>query len=499
MKALRCESVRALEKHIAASGIDSLILMERAGEVLYRHVMEAVKTQGKRICIVCGPGNNGGDGFVLARLLAQNKKADLCVACDANIALMSREAQINANALAKEGILLHAFAEISFQAYDIIVDCLFGIGINRVIQAPYADVIKRINASDAYVIACDVPSGLDADRGCMMGCAVSADETISLLCGKQGLYRQDGLDCAGKVIIEPLGIEPDQLAAFDGFNILDREQVGSLLPKRHRNSHKGSYGKVLVIGGRMGMSGAALLCTEAALRSGAGLVTLMSEPKTLFAAAVRIPEAMTHPLPEKIDAEVFQALLGTYDCVAIGNGLGRDDYARRLVDQVWQSECCAVFDGDALALLDDEKARSPRQSPYILTPHPKEVSYLIDMNIHDVIKNPSEALYESERAYCGAVLVLKNACTMISDGKRRWLNTLGNDALAKGGSGDVLCGMILGFLAQSKNPLAAALCGVYVHACCAEMLVEHRAGHGILASDLIRQLPETLYALLQKQ
>lgn len=388
MKALHCEQIRALEQRIFETGITSLELMERAGKALYGHVMNAAMCYGKRICVVCGSGNNGGDGFVLARLLAQNKAVDSYVVGSENIADISYEAGINANILLKDGICFHSFEEVNFQDFDIIVDCLFGIGLNRAIQEPYANVIQRINASDAYVIACDIPSGVDGDQGCIMGCAIIAEETISFLCGKLGFYMQDGLDLCGKVRIEPLGIDPRLLEGFDGLRILEEEMIASRLPKRQRNSHKGSYGKVLVIGGREGMSGAALLCTEAALRSGAGMVTLMSEETTLAAAAIRIPEATQLPLPKQIEKKAFQRLLRYYDCVAIGNGLGRDGYADQLVSLVWNSDRLGVFDGDALALIGAWKTHPVRKQPTILTPHPKEVSYLLGINTHDIVKHP---------------------------------------------------------------------------------------------------------------
>ncbi len=499
MKALHCEQIRALEQRIFETGITSMELMERAGKALYDHVMDATLCYGKRICVVCGSGNNGGDGFVLARLLAQNKEVDSYVVYNATIAHLSDEAGIKANLLLKDGVFLHSFEEVDFQNFDIIVDCLFGIGLHREIRNPYANVIQCINASNAYVIACDIPSGVDGDRGCIMGCAIEADETISFLCGKLGFYRQDGLDLCGKVRMEALDVDPQLVEEFDGFTILEQEMIAALLPKRPRNSHKGSYGKVLVIGGRKGMSGAALLCTEAALRSGAGMVTLMSEEATLAAAAIRIPEATQLSLPQQMEEKAFQSVFSHYDCVAIGNGLGRDAYADQLVSLVWNSDCLGVFDGDALALIGAWKTHAKRKQPTILTPHPKEVSYLLGINTHDVVKNPSEALYRSEKAYSHTTLVLKNACTMISDGKQRYLNMIGNDALAKGGSGDVLCGIILGLFAQTKDPLAAALGGVYLHADCADALVCRQASHSILASDLIKQLPETMYEVLQKR
>lgn len=488
-----------LERYLCQNQTVCGMWMGAAGAALYQRVRECAKRYGHRVLVLCGPGNNGGDGLALACLLAKDEVLDSYIICEVNDAEMSQETLIYANRLRAMGIKRHTFAETKWENFDIIVDCLFGSGCDRVIKAPYDQWIAAVNATDAYVIACDLPSGIDTDSGHVLGCAIKAQETLSIFGGKPGLYFNEGLTYSGRIQIARLGVDEGELARFACMEVLNDAWVKEHLPKRRRNSHKGDYGRILVIGGRCGMSGAALLCSEAALRCGAGMVTLMSEARTLSAAAIRIPEAMQIELKESLSLQALKQLISDYDWIAIGNGLGRDDFAKKLVRVVWQSERLALFDGDALALLREVGQESTRTTPYVLTPHPKELSYLLGINTQEILENPLESLYRGEKAYPGSIIVCKNACTMISDGIQRYLNVIGSDALAKGGSGDVLCGMILAFLAQGKAWTQLAGAAVYLHARCACTLSKKWASHSILPQDCLKQIPKELHELLEEK
>lgn len=495
MKIMGKTQAQALDRQAQELGISGVLLMEHAAQALYERVMAAVQRQGSRIAVVCGSGNNGGDGYALARLLAQHDDLSLCIV---KIGASKTTEAMQFEALAAKLELPVIMAEeADFHYFDVIVDCLLGIGLDRDISGRYAQVIHAINAANAYVIACDIPSGINADSGQIMGNAIRAQETVSFACGKLGLYVNEGIKHSGKITVADITIPACLSANHAGLEELNKNAFHTLVPKRQIHSHKGSYGKLLMIGGRNGMSGALLLAAQAALRCGVGTCTLMSEPHTLAAGAVMIPEAMQRNLPQ-LHAPTFADLLAQYDVIAIGNGLGRDEQAAWLVEQVWKSDRPALFDGDALFALGHWKSRSRRQSSFVLTPHPKELSYLLGIEVQKILKNPSEALNQSEKAFCGGTLVLKNTSTIITDGQQRYLYPGGNDGLASGGSGDVLSGMISGFLGQGA-PLPAALCGVILHAHCADLLTPRLSGYALLPSDLITQIPDALQDLLQQK
>ncbi len=496
MKVLSRIQAQHLDQRAQELGIDGVLLMEHAAAALYERVVEATYQYGKCVGIVCGSGNNGGDGYALARLLAQRQDISLRIV-KVGSEVKTREATVFAHLACASNIAMAEAANVDFTSFDVIVDCLFGIGLDREITNNYAHIIQKINAANAYVIACDIASGIHADSGLIMGCAIKAQETVSFACGKMGLYFNEGIEHSGKITIADITIPASLCPEDEGLHYLDKCDFQRFLPKRHIHSHKGSYGKLLLIGGRSGMSGAALLAMEAALRCGVGTGTLMSDPITLSAAAVALPEAMHLDMVKQGD-ETIRELLAQYDVIAIGNGLGRDEHAAWLVEQVWRCDRPAIFDGDALYLLAHQKKHSKRQSPYVITPHPKELSYLLGIEVQEVLKSPLEALKQSERAYSDGVLVLKNTSTMITNGQYRCLYHGGNDGLAKGGSGDVLCGMIAGFLAQS-DALSAAICAVILHAYCADLLMSQMCGYAMLPSDVIDVIPLALKQLMHEK
>lgn len=497
MKVLKANDVRALDQKAIQQGISSKTLMANAAFALRKYVLEMAKIKGNRIGIVCGPGNNGGDGFCLAWLLRDtNVVVTLIVACRKE--QMSEDEAYYASLCEEEGIVCYAKADGLLKQMDIIVDCLFGTGLCRALTGEYLTLVEQINESGAYVIACDIPSGLSADEGMILGGCVKADMTITFVAGKLGLWMGEGMRYAGRIEIEDIQIPKKLLAGKQGMTIVDEQLFYERLPKRSSDSHKGSYGKALLIGGSFGMSGALILAGKAALRCGLGTCTLMAEEASLPILATALPEAMVRTLPTTLDAKAFDALLHEYDCIAIGNGLGRSEAMKRIVAQVWNSDLPCVFDGDALYLLGQLPELAQRNAKTVLTPHPKEVSYLLGTGIQELIKHPLETLYRLEKAFLDTTIVMKNTRTLISDGLARYINVIGNDGLATGGSGDVLCGMILGFMAQQALSIDAAICGVYLHAACADACLSSMSTYSILPSDVIQNVPSVLRSIITK-
>lgn len=505
MQIYSAEDVRKMDAMAQTIGIDGILLMEHAAMGLYACIQNEYP-QATRIVIACGSGNNGGDGFALARLLAQHSEYELCIICDVQRKDMSKDEAYFAKFVAHleiPWIQTHDETLIKHQLThaDVIVDALFGTGLNREIEGWYAWLIDCINKSHASVIAADIPSGLLADSGDIAGCCVQAEETITFAQGKLGLYIKQGMKQCGHVRIQDISI-PRQISVSIQplFTILEKSLLTQLLPKRFADSHKGSYGKGLLIGGSENMSGAVALAGQAALRCGIGTLTMMVPRSVGHMIAGNIPEAMRLMMEEEhgefLPCEIRDRL-SYYDAIAIGNGMGRGKGAEDFVIQVLQSDVPCILDGDAIYLASKHKHLLKRNAVTILTPHPKEVSYLTGISIKVIKKNPLEALKMLESVCLGATIIMKDTKTMISSENERYLNIIGNDGLAKGGSGDVLCGMVLGWLAQTKKPTAAACLGVYLHATCAQLLQTSQTTYSMLPHDLLKVLPKAIQSIAE--
>lgn len=497
MKVLAAKDVRELDSLACQQGISTLSLMDHAAMALYHQIQAITTAQGTNVGILCGPENNGGDGFALALHLQQDSRYQVEVYCMCEMAQMSEDERTYAKSCMQEGIQIHTTFPKAFWGKDILVDCLFGTGLCRNIEGSYADVIHALNDSDAMVLSCDIPSGLDADHGTVLGCCVQADVTVSFAAGKMGLFFHEGMTHCGKVILADIGIPASLIDEKAGIAILDAAMIKARLPRRTSDSHKGSYGKVLLIGGSYGMSGAVILAAKAALRCGVGTCTIMGDERSLSAIGAALPEVMYLPYPKEQDQQYIQDLFRQYDAIAIGNGLGRTEFASWLVEQVWHSEIPCVLDGDALFLLPQLQCTPTRYAKTLFTPHPKELSYLTGIDLQKIIKNPLEALFCLLKRYPGCCAAAKGTRTLISDGKSYGLNIAGNNGLATGGSGDVLCGMVLGFLAQKAEGYDALACGVYLHACCGDALLAYESTYSILPSDLLQILPSVLKEVLE--
>ncbi|TWI04740.1 NAD(P)H-hydrate epimerase [Luteimonas cucumeris] len=472
------DAVRRIEaRAIAELGGDDFALMRRAGEEAWRYALQHWP-QAQRIVVACGPGNNGGDGYVLARHALEAGR-DVVVVHASGHSPSSASCRRAAAEFTAAGGRVDVF-EGSFPAPELVVDALFGIGLSRVPDADTAALIAAIDRTGAPVLALDVPSGIDADRGAAAGVAIRATRTLQFIAAHAGLYTGDALDHAGVADVAGLGVDAGVEEAARA-RLLRRGDLSRWLRSRPRNSHKGRNGHVLCVGGDAGMGGAIALCAEAALRCGAGLVSVATHAAHAGNLLVRRPEAMTLAIA---DAEQIQALLERADVVALGPGLGTATWGRGLFDAVLASGKPCVIDADALNLL----ATAPRAVPQaVLTPHPGEAARLLGIGIAQVQNNRFVAADDlAERFTCA--VVLKGAGSIVAaPGETAAVIAAGNPGMASGGMGDVLTGVVAALLAQGLSSSDAAACGALLHACAGD--VAARDGErGLLASDLFPAL-----------
>jgi ADP-dependent NAD(P)H-hydrate dehydratase / NAD(P)H-hydrate epimerase len=471
--------LRALEaRAIGVLGGDGFELMRRAGRAAWRQALRHWP-QAQRVVVVCGPGNNGGDGYAFARY-ALDSGRDVRLLHLPRHAPRSGLAQRAAADCAARGVRPAAFAG-GLPAADLVVDALFGIGLDRAPDAAAADLIAAINAHSAPVLALDVPSGLDADRGSAPGAAVRAARTIEFVAAKAGLRTGPALDLAGALELAPLDVEE---TAFDAVapvaELLAATGLPQWLPARPRDAHKGMFGRVLCIGGELGHGGAIALCAEAALRCGAGLVEVATREAHVGMLLARRPEAMVVAVER---ATGIQAPLERADVVAIGPGLGQQPWGRVLFAAALASGKPLVLDADALNLL----ARGPRAlAPgSILTPHPGEAARLLESDTATVQADR----FGTVRALCdryGAIVVLKGAGTLVAaPGERIRVIEAGNPGMASGGMGDLLTGMVAGLRAQGLTGYEAASAGALLHALAGDRAAAEGGARGLLATDLL--------------
>lgn len=471
------EQVRALDQRaIGEFGVAGHELMRRAAwaglSSLRRHWPQA-----RRIAVYCGPGNNGGDGFLLATLAREaGLQVELFALADGaqGDAARARQAWV-----ATGGSVCRWEAQQAVPAVDLHVDALYGTGLRRPPTAPVAALIERINASGAPVLALDVPSGLDADTGHCPGAAIRADVTVSFIAAKRGLYTGHAAALVGALELDMLGL-PEALwqdTAPDARLLLPEQ-----LPPRARDAHKGDHGHLLAIGGEHGMAGAIRLCGEAALRGGAGLVSVATRAEHLFALNAARPELMAHAVN---GPQALEPLLARADVLALGPGLGQGAWGHALWLTALEAGKPLVLDADGLNLL----AREPRRlaPPAVLTPHPGEAARLLSSTVGEIEADRYAAVRTLAGRY-GAVAVLKGAGSLIADPAGRvavcpW----GNPGMATGGMGDVLTGVIAALLAQGCDAWRAACLGVGLHARAGD-LAARQGERGLLASDLLPAL-----------
>lgn len=464
-------------------GIPSLVLMERASlQVVQFMVQEQIDVS--RVLVVCGSGNNGGDGFAVARLLKQ-KGVEVTALFIGNERSMSKECRLQAE-IAKK-LQVKIVTELEKKEYTVIIDAVFGVGLSREISGDYAKWIKCINAMSGEKVAIDIPSGVCAKTGAVLGCAFRADYTISFQYKKIGMVWFPGAKFCGKIFVADIGIDENYVEKQKEIAYtLDTSALSKWIPTRIQNSHKGSYGKVLMITGSKGMAGAAYLSAKAAYTAGAGLVRIYTEESNRTVLQGLLPEAIMTTYT-KYHPEELEKLLQWADIVCIGCGLGLTTISRQVLNQTLrQSANPCIVDADGITLLSENRELLlQREFPTILTPHMKEMSRLVHGEVSNIEKNRMEIIREFTEKY-PVVCVLKDTRTLVkTTGMRTFVNTMGNQAMAKAGAGDVLAGLIAGLLAQHMTAYESAVTGVLLHASAGDAAKNELGSYSVLAEDLI--------------
>lgn len=481
---LDAAALRGVEARAAASLGDAFELMRRAGQAAWRELLEHWP-RAQRIVVVCGPGNNGGDGYVLARhALMSGRQVDV-VRLAGHVPRSELAARACADYEAAQG-RIQSF-ERNLPGADLVVDALFGIGLSRAPDEDCVRLIAAINAQAAPVFSLDAPSGVDCDRGSVPGEAVRATHTLEFIAGKRGLCTGAALDHAGSRALASLELPSKSLGeAAAVAELLRPADLSRWLRPRRRDSHKGSHGRVLCVGGDCGGGGAIMLCAHAALRCGAGLVDVATRAVHVSAVLARTPEALVHAVD---DASGFDALLAKADVIALGPGLGQGEWGSALYRQAIKAGKPLVMDADALNLLAADAApRLPPES--ILTPHPGEAARLLGCLTADIQRDrPAAADKLASRFHC--TVVLKGAGSIVaSPSHLPCIIGAGNPGMAVGGMGDVLTGAIAALHAQGLTAFDAARAGALLHAAAGDAATDN-GERGLLPSDLmpwLRQL-----------
>lgn len=474
--------------------IPSLILMERAA----RTVVETVLDRGfdlSRVCVVCGSGNNGGDGFAIARLLLE--KGARVTAVMAGNPEHCTEETLRQIELFREagGVVGNSFEE---GEYSILIDAVFGAGLSRRVEGGYLACIQAMNRSGGVKLAVDVPSGVSTTTGEVATSAFKADLTVSFQCAKLGCVLYPGRDYAGEVVVADIGVdvsglEGDREVAY----ALEEKDARGMLPGRRPNSHKGDYGKALIIAGSRGMAGAAYLAALAAYRTGAGLVQIYTPEENRTILQTLLPEAIIRCY-DFFDERELLRLLDWADVVSIGSGLGTSDKSRRILQTTLENvQVPCVVDADGLNLLAEHSRyldRLPHEN-FVFTPHMKEMSRIVRRTVEELQRDRMEILSQftgENRVTC----VLKDARTCVCrQGEHPFVNLSGNAAMAKAGSGDVLAGVITGLLAQGMPCFDGAVLGVYLHGLAGDAAREEKGAYSVLARDLTDALGAVLKRL----
>ena len=466
--------VREMDRH--APGYT---LMQRAAEAALS-LLKQQWPQANRITVLCGSGNNAGDGYVLARLARDAGLAVNACALVDPLRLADDAARAYADFTAAGG-RDSGFTGASLAATDVIVDALLGTGLDRPVEGAMRECIEAVNACGLPVLALDLPSGLDADSGLVHGTAISATRTITFVALKAGLFLGDAWDCVGELAFAGLGIpETAREAQVPVLRRVDGQLLEAALSRRRRSAHKGDHGRVLIVGG-LAMAGAVRLAGEAALRAGAGLVTVVTEAQSVVSIIAGRPELICNTVKSAAELKV---LLNAADAVAIGPGLGQSRSARDLFDTVTACDKALVLDADALTLLAE---RPWHRDDWILTPHPGEAARLLGTDAAAIQRDRLGSARAIAARY-GGVCVLKGAGTLVvAENLLPWVCDRGNPGMATAGAGDVLTGIIAALVAGGCDLERATAAGVLLHARAGDRAA--LAGErGLVASDLIAQL-----------
>ena len=458
--------MKALEQDFMDEyGVPGALLMEHAAQ----GVVEALarRVPGGRVLFLCGPGNNGGDGWAAARLWQARGGRSVVWALPGS---PRGDAAMNRALAVQAGLPVVTLDECpdALPACDAVVDALFGTGLSHDIDGTAASLIDLVNRSRVPVVAVDIPSGLDGTTGCVRGTAILAAETVTFHRPKPGLLLRDGASHTGQLTVQPILIPPEY-GDIDGLRVLGPADRKHLIPPRAVDSHKGTFGRCVILAGSPGMAGAAAFCASACVKAGAGLTTILCRESLLPILQTLVPGAMCLPLPEKNGCllpeaeEIAADALSIAASACIGPGLGQALDLLPLLRTFSEAECPVVWDADALNLLSDHDSLLPLPEHDVITPHPGEAGRLIGSSIPEILADPLAAL-DSLHDLCGCAVLLKGARTLVTDGITSFVNACASPALAKGGSGDVLAGILTALLARGDHAtVEAAALAALIH------------------------------------
>jgi NAD(P)H-hydrate epimerase len=513
MKVVTGDTMRLMDRRaIEECGVSGLVLMENAGYACVQSLINEYGVGGGRLAvIVAGKGNNGGDGYVIARLL-QERGWKTKVFILARRTEITGEASINLDRLAAAvvafcpapGELRHAVAQLD-ETPTVIVDALLGTGLKSEVKGVYGEAIDVMNATGWPVLAVDIPSGIDAGSGRILGRVVRADLTVTFAAAKLGNILYPGAEFCGKLHVADIGMPEQVISEAAGYDFVDAAAVRLLLRRRDRQAHKGGCGHCLVIAGSTGKTGAAALAANSAVRAGAGLVTVAVPAALNAIMEIKTTEAMSLPLADggsgSLEAaahrDILAALAGK-DAVALGPGAGRNPATSLLLRRLAEETALPlVIDADGLnAVAEDVSLLLRRTTPHvILTPHPGEMARLADVSIDHIEKDRIAAARNFSRKY-GAYLLLKGARTIVAapDGAIA-INGSGNPGMASGGMGDVLSGVLVALLGQGYEPFTACKIGAFIHGFAADLVAAEKGEIGMSAVDVQERLPHAFRAL----
>lgn len=470
-------------------GVPSMVLMERAALEVVR-CMEEEQLDFRKVLVVCGSGNNGGDGYAIARLL-HLKGHDVTIFFAGNSQKRSEENAQQAKIAAHYEIPV--ITNLDTGEYSVIIDALFGTGLKREITGHYREILCSVNQMTGEKVAVDLPSGIHDTTGAQMGIAFCADLTVAIAFPKRGLFLQEGNVCAGKILTGDIGISSETFSEGTVTFGYEKQDLFLGFPKRKKNSHKGSYGKVLMIAGSKGMSGAAYLSAKAAYAVGAGLVQIYTHEENRVILQQLLPEAIITTY-DTFDSEQLEKLIQWADLIGIGCGLGKSDTAERVMQYTLKRALVpCVVDADGINILSKHMEWiEVTNALIVLTPHMKEMSRMLQCSVKELIEQRMERLHAFVERY-KVVCVLKDARTLVAKEHRNtYLNLSGNAAMAKAGSGDVLAGVIVGILAQQCEPYTSACLGVFLHGLAGDMARDKKGAYSVLASDLVAEISSVL-------
>lgn len=475
--------------------VPSLELMEHAAQACVQ-VLEDEKVDLSHVCVVCGSGNNGGDGFAIARIL-QNNRYSVETFCVGNPEHYTEETQEQMHRLQECGGKI-TYGMPQEDSYSVIIDAVFGVGLSRKVEGRYRQVIEQMNRMRGTKFAVDIPSGLSVTTGCILGCAFKADYTVTFQLKKIGLELSQGRTMAGRVIVPDIGISTDSICEDQEIvRTAGKDIYRKMLPDRPEDSNKGMYGRLLVIAGSKGMAGAAYLNAHAAYMTGAGLVRIYTSSDNREILQTLLPEAIITTY-EEYNKEELLSLLTWADSVCIGSGLGMSRLSEKILKTVIEYvKVPCLIDADGLNLLAENKnyLNQMAERRFVITPHMKEMSRLTGISVEELKADRIQILKDFSSRY-RITCVLKDSRTLIaSEEKGIRMNLTGNSAMAKAGSGDVLAGVISGWMVQGKEAEDAAELGTYIHGLSGDLAKFEKGVYSVMARDLIEYISKALMKL----